>query len=46
MVEFLEHSVSKCAASAKLATLVGPNDTIVQTKLFHVSTEDGERGIF
>ena len=46
MVEFLEHSVSKCIASGKLAILVGLNDTIVQTKLFHESTEDSERGIF
>jgi hypothetical protein len=46
VVEFFEHSASKCIASGKLATLVGPYDTIVQTKLFHESTEDGEGGIF
>jgi hypothetical protein len=46
VVEFLEHSVSKCIASGKLATLVGPYDTIAQTKLFHESTEDGKGGIF
>jgi hypothetical protein len=34
VVKFLEHSGSKRFASGKLAALVGPSDTVAQTKLF------------